>query len=60
MKSITMVTSPVVGPGLGVGALDLVGVAVDEYDPATVVLRVAAVGLVEDLADDLGSPRRAD
>jgi hypothetical protein len=42
-----------VGLGLGVGALDLVGIAVDQDDPAVVVVRVAPGGLVEDLADDL-------
>jgi hypothetical protein len=45
----------VVGSGLGVGALDLVGVAINQDDPAAVVLRVTAGSLVEDLADDLAS-----
>jgi hypothetical protein len=40
------------GGGLGLDALDLVVVAVDQRDPVTGVLGVAAVGLGEDLSDD--------
>jgi len=43
------------GAGLALGALDLVVVAVDEGDPGSVVPRVTALGIIEDLANHLAS-----